>query len=135
MTDEAVLAEADRIAALPYTFTLVPNEDGVWTSAVLELPGVISEGDDPTEAIEMARDALREMAIVRLEDGLDIPEPFETRDYSGKLQLRIPAGLHRRAAMLAAEEGVSLNRWLSAAVAASSSTPSEPTRDRAAASA
>ena len=134
MTDESILAEADLIAARPYTFTLVPNEDGVWTSGVLELRGVISEGDSPTEAIEMARDALREMAIVRLEDGLEIPEPFDSRDYSGKLQLRIPPGLHRRAAMLAAQEGVSLNRWLSATVAANSSAasqPEEPTRLRA----
>ena len=134
MTDESTLAEADLIAARAYTFTLVPNEDGVWTSGVLELPGVISEGDSPTEAIEMARDALREMAIVRLEDGLEIPEPFDSRDYSGKLQLRIPPGLHRRAAMLAAQEGVSLNRWLSNAVATNSSAaaqPEEPTRLRA----
>ncbi|MXW23506.1 MAG: type II toxin-antitoxin system HicB family antitoxin [Chloroflexi bacterium] len=130
MTDEAILAEADLIAARPYTFTLVLNEGGVWTSGVLEIPGVVSEGDDPAEAIEMARDALREMAIVRIEDGLEIPEPFNSRDYSGKLQLRIPPGLHRRAAMLAAQEGVSLNRWLSAAVAASSNEPaaSEPAR-------
>lgn len=126
MTDERVLADADLIAARPYTFTLVPNENGVWTSGVLEIPGVVSEGDDPAEAIEMARDALRELAIVRIEDGLEIPEPFDSRDYSGKLQLRIPPGLHRRAAMLAAQEGVSLNRWLSAAVAASSSEPAAP---------
>lgn len=126
MTDEAILAEADLIAARPYTFTLVPNENGVWTSGVLEIPGVVSEGDDPAEAVEMARDALREMAIVRMEDGLEIPEPFDSRDYSGKLQLRIPPGLHRRAAMLAAQEGVSLNRWLSAAVAASSNEGAVP---------
>jgi len=132
MTDQLILAEADLVAARPYTFTLVPNEDGVWTSGVLEVPGVISEGDTPTEAIDMARDALREMAIVRLEDGIEIPEPFDSRDYSGKLQLRIPPGLHRRAAMLAAQEGVSLNRWLSAAVSSTASQPDqEPTRLRA----
>ncbi len=71
-----ILARADLIMLRPYTFTLMPNDDGVWTSGVLELPGVVSEGDNPTEAIEMARDALREMAIVRLEDGLDIPAPL-----------------------------------------------------------
>ena len=130
MTSAEILARADLIAALPYTFTVVANEDGVWTSGVLELPGVVSEGDTPSEAIEMARDALREMAIVRLEDGIDIPEPFDTRDYSGRLQLRIPPRLHRRAAMLAAQEGVSLNRWLSSAVAASSSV-TEPEREPA----
>lgn len=78
----------------------------------------------------MARDALRDLAIVRLEDGIESPEPFETRDYSGRLQLRLPPGLHRRAAMLVAQEGVSLNRWPSAAVAAGSAArPAE--RERA----
>lgn len=75
MDDQAILARADLIALRPYTFTLVADEDGVWTSGVLELPGVVSEGDSPAEAVEMARDALREMLIVRLEDGLDILEP------------------------------------------------------------
>lgn len=131
MTDRAVLEQADAVVARPYTFTLVRNEDGVWTSGVLEMPGVVSEGDDPAEAIEMARDALRELAIVRLEDGIDIPEPFETRDYSGRLQLRIPPGLHRRAAMLAAQEGVSLNRWLSATVAAGSTAAARAQREPA----
>ena len=77
MTSTEILARADAIAALPYTFTVVPNEGGVWTSGVLELPGVVSEGDSPAEAIDMARDALREMAVVRLEDGIEIPEPLE----------------------------------------------------------
>ena len=78
MTDRAIVAEADRIAARPYVFTLTPNADGVWTSGVLEIPGVVSEGENPTEAVEMARDALREMAIVRLEDGIPIPAPLLT---------------------------------------------------------
>ena len=75
MTEQAILDRADGIASRPYTFTLVPGEGGVWTSGVLEIPGVVSEGDDPAEAIAMARDALRELAIVRLEDGQDVPEP------------------------------------------------------------
>ena len=66
MTDRATLEEADVVASRPYTFTLVPGGDGVWTSGVLEIPGVISEGDGPAEAIAMARDALRELAIVRM---------------------------------------------------------------------
>ena len=80
MTDQEILAKAESIARRPYTFTLTPNEGGVWTSGVLEIPGVVSEGDDPAEAVAMARDALRELAIVCLEDGLAIPAPFETRD-------------------------------------------------------
>lgn len=77
MTDRAILRCADLAATRPYTFTVFRNGGGVWTSGVLEVPGVVSEGDSPAEAIEMARDALRELAIVRLEDGLEMPEWFE----------------------------------------------------------
>ena len=110
----------ERAAALAdrrYTFTVVRGDDQIWTSGVLEMPGVISEGDGPGEAVEMAEDALLGTIISLIELGQEIPEPFRTRDYSGRLQLRLNPELHRRAAMLATEQGVSLNRWLSQAVA------------------
>ena len=113
----AMRDQARELAERPYTFTVVCGEDGVWTSGVLEMSGVISEGDDPGEAIEMAGNALRGIILTMLEDGLQIPEPFETREYSGQMYLRIGPDIHQRAAMLAAEKGMSLNRWLAAAVA------------------
>ena len=36
--------------------------------------------------------------------------PLATREYSGVFKVRIPAGLHRRLALTAAESNVSLNR-------------------------
>ena len=83
MTAQEILARAETIAGHPHTFTLRPNENGAWTSGVIGIPGVISEGDTPNEAITMARDALREWAIVRLEDGLDIPAPFNALNPGG----------------------------------------------------
>ena len=109
--------QASRLAERPYTFTAVRGEDGIWTSGVLEMSGVISEGDDPGEAIEMAGEALRGIILTMLEDGQQIPEPFETREYSGQMYLRIGPDIHQRAALLAAEKGMILNRWLAAAVA------------------
>ena len=113
----AMRDQSRQLAERPYTFTMVCGEDGVWTSGILEMSGVISEGDDPGEAIEMAGNALRGIILTMLEDGLQIPEPFETREYSGQMYLRIGPDIHQRAAMLAAEKGMSLNRWLAAAVA------------------
>ena len=109
--------QARQLAERPYTFTVVRGEDGIWTSGVLEVSGVISEGDDPGEAIERAGNALRGIILTMIEDGLQVPEPFETREYSGQMYLRIGPDIHQRAAMLAAEKGMSLNRWLAAAVA------------------
>jgi hypothetical protein len=45
--------------------------------------------------------------------GETVPEPLAERAYSGKFQTRVPPELHRRLAIEAAEEGVSLNRLVS----------------------
>ena len=108
---------AEALAARPYAFTLTRGEDGVYTVHVLELPGAISEGDTPDEALANGRDALAGLIAAMLDRGQAIPEPFELREFSGTTQLRIPPSLHARAAALAHRDNVSLNRFLSAAVA------------------
>lgn len=50
----------------------------------------------------------------RLEDleelGEPSPEPFSTRKYSGRFNVRIPSKLHRILTLEASREGVSLNQ-------------------------
>ncbi len=115
MTTEA--KRGAELARRPYAFTLVQGDDGIWTVTVLEFPGVIAEGDSPDEAIADGREALAEMIDYYLDEGRTIAEPFATREFSGRTELRLPPELHRRAVMMAANEGISLNRWLSAAAA------------------
>ena len=45
------------------------------------------------------------------------PEPMADRTYSGKFMVRVPPETHRSLAISAAEEGVSLNRLVSARLA------------------
>ena len=45
------------------------------------------------------------------------PEPMAEKHYSGEFRVRIPPQLHRNLAMMAAEQGVSLNRLASAKLA------------------
>ena len=45
------------------------------------------------------------------------PEPMADRTYSGKFMVRVPPETHRTLAIRAAEEGVSLNRLVSARLA------------------
>ena len=116
-TDNFSEHRARELAARPYTFTLAQGEDAIWTAQVIELPGVIAEGDTPDEAITEGREALSEMIAYYLDEGRTVPEPFETRAFSGRTELRLNPELHRRVVKLAAEQGVSLNRWLSSAVA------------------
>ena len=46
------------------------------------------------------------------------PEPLADRSYSGKFVVRIPPETHRDLALKAAEEGISLNRLVSARLSA-----------------
>jgi predicted HicB family RNase H-like nuclease len=47
-----------------------------------------------------------------------VPEPLAEKHYSGEFRVRILPQLHRNLAMMAAEQGVSLNRLASAKLAA-----------------
>jgi antitoxin HicB len=106
---------------LPYTIMLQPDadEDGHhgFVAEVRELPGCISQGENAEEAVANVHDAMAGWLSVALEDGRQIPEPREPGSYSGKFLLRIPRTLHEVLAHRAEEEGVSLNQFVSAALA------------------
>jgi len=128
-TSADIERQAAELASRPYTITLIEDPDaGAWTAQVLELPGAIGEGDAPDDAVVDVKNALRAIIRLSLEQGVTVPEPFATRDFSGQLSLRLPPELHQRATTLAATEGVSLNRWLSAAVAGAAGYGSSPYR-------
>ena len=55
-----------------------------------------------------------ELVIAR---GQRIPEPVEAAGYSGKLVVRLPKSLHKKAAYQAARDGVSLNQFIVASIA------------------
>ena len=107
--------DADR-----YAYRVVwSQEDGEYVGTVAEMPSLSWLADTP----EKAFDGIRSLAVEAVADmealGEAAPAPIASRAYSGKFQVRIPPELHRRLAMEAAEERVSLNRL----VAAASPTP------------
>lgn len=104
---------------LPYTIELMPEPQGGWFVSVKELPGCMSQGDTPEEAIEMIQDAMRGWIEVSLEDGDPIPEPRPLEDYSGKFVVRVPRSLHQDLVETADREGVSLNQYINVALARS----------------
>jgi antitoxin HicB len=109
--------------ALPYTIEMVPDPDGGWVVSVKELPGCLSQGDTPEEAIEMIEDAKRAWIEVALEDGYPVPEPRELESYSGKFVVRVPRSLHRDLSEQAEREGVSLNQYINVALARAAGWP------------
>jgi len=102
----------------PYARVLTPDaEYGGYTAEILEFPGCVTEGDTPDEALENLEAAAEGWIEAALSMGQDIPEPSDAQGYGGRVALRLPRSLHRRAMQLAERDGTSLNQFLVAAVA------------------
>ena len=119
--------EVERYMALPYHIELIPDE-GEWVVAIPELPGCLSQGETPEEAIQMIREAQRLWLQVALEDGRPIPAPRPEVDYSGRFNVRVPKRLHRDLVRAAEAEGVSLNLFVATALARAVSQVPDPHR-------
>lgn len=100
----------------PYARRLTPNEHGGYIGTIQEFPGLVAEGETAEASIAALEDAARSWIEAALASGQKIPEPVALTGYSGKVALRMPRGLHKRAAEMASSEGCSLNQWLVSAV-------------------
>lgn len=103
----------------PVKLTPISEEDGGgWLAEIPLLPGCMSDGETPEEALENVREAKEAWLKVALQRGQVVPEPqFDTDEqYSGKFTLRLPKSLHRRLAHAAQEENVSLNQYVLALI-------------------
>ncbi|MDR0358675.1 MAG: type II toxin-antitoxin system HicB family antitoxin [bacterium] len=111
----------DEYLDLPYAFAITHDvdEDGNvgWVAEIEELPGCISQGASPEEALEHVRDAMRDWISIALEDNVEVPQPRADADYSGRFVVRVPASLHADLVRRAGHEGVSLNQFVTSALA------------------
>ena len=108
---------------LPYRFEITHDvdEDGNagWVAEVEELPGCLSQGRTPEEAVEHVRSAMRDWIGVALEDGVQIPEPRAAAEFSGHFVVRVPTSLHADLVRGAGQERVSLNQFVVSALGGS----------------
>jgi len=110
----------EEYLTFPYTVEVQRDSSDGYTGfvgRVVELPGCMTQAETYEELGEMIQDAMRAWIETAIEDGLPIPEPRRTEEYSGKFVVRIPRSLHRELAQLADREGVSLNSLVSVALA------------------
>jgi len=102
----------------PYSRTLIPVDDGTYFAEILEFPGCFAEGQNPNEAYKNLEKVAESWIEAALDQGQEIPEPFATRDFSGRIALRIPKSIHKQSAKFAEMDGTSLNQFFLTAIAA-----------------
>jgi len=102
-------AEIDR-----YTYRVIwSDEDEQFVGLCAEFPSLSWLACSPDKAlrgiIKVAAKVVKDMKT----NGEPVPEPICSRRYSGKFVVRVPPEIHRRLALEAAEEDISLNRLIS----------------------
>lgn len=98
-----------------YTYRITWSEDdNEYVGLCAEFPSLSWLAGTPEAALRGIRnvvaDVLEDMQIT----GEAAPEPIANKHYSGKFMVRVPSQVHRKLAIEAAENGVSLNRLASA---------------------
>ena len=97
---------------LPYKLEIMPDPDeGGYAASYPELRGCVTCGDTLESVVANAEDCKREWLTAALEDGIEIPEPNDTSEYSGQFKLRIPKSLHKSLAEHSKAEGISMNQY------------------------
>jgi RNA polymerase sigma-B factor len=121
--------------ALPYHVTVKPGDDdrgSTWTASLDELPGCEAHGSSPEQAVENLRAAMETWLSVAVEDPQVISPPSprgakrrRASSHSGRFLVRMPSDLHAELSRAAEREQVSLNRFVTAQLAAAvASSPS-----------
>ncbi len=98
-----------------YTYRVIWSEDdNQHVGLCAEFPSLSYLASTPEKAIQgilkVVADVVKDMEA----NDESVPEPIYSRRYSGKFMVRVPPEVHRRLALEAAEEEISLNRLVSA---------------------
>lgn len=93
-------------------------EDREFVGLCTELSGLSWLARTPEAALRGIRNAARQAVEILVADGEGVPEPLSAKTYSGIFKVRIPPEVHRQLALDAAEQGVSMNRLVSAKLTA-----------------
>jgi len=89
------------------------EEDGEFVGLCAEFPSLSHLDDTQGAALEGITHLVTDVVADMQTTGETPPLPITAREYSGRFQVRITPELHRRLALRAAENNVSLNRIVS----------------------
>lgn len=92
---------------------LSADDGGGFLFTMPDLPGCLSDGETPLQAIANGRDAFAAWVSATVDAGRAVPAPSyrpeAQADLSGRFVARVPKSVHARLARRARAEGVSLN--------------------------
>ena len=98
-----------------YTYRVTWSaEDGEYVGLCAEFPSLSWLEPGQEAAFAGIRQLVADCVSDLLAEGETPPEPFAERAFSGRFVVRVPPETHRALVIRAAEEGVSLNRLVSA---------------------
>lgn len=81
--------DIDYYMSLSYPIQLVHDqEEGDWEAQILDLPGCMSDGATPNEAVRNVRDAQFAWIDSCIEDGYEVPLPSTENTYVSHVSLR-----------------------------------------------
>ncbi len=107
----------DEALIQSYAFTIRPlseEDGGGFAIEYPDLPGCISDGETPEEAMRHGLDAVNAYLMDCAKNGDPVPRPSPA---SGQWRQRVPKSLHSRLVAKARQEGVSLNTLVTAMIA------------------
>jgi predicted HicB family RNase H-like nuclease len=101
-----------------YTYRVTwSEEDGEYVGLCAEFPSLSWLAESPEAAFKGIREVVAEIVLDMQNNNEPIPEPLAGKHYSGVFTVRVTPDLHRRIAMKAAEDKVSINRFVSTKLA------------------
>jgi predicted HicB family RNase H-like nuclease len=90
------------------------EDDQEYVGLCAEFPSLSWLAKNQDEALRGIRNVVNETVIEMRNNSEVPPAPLSGRSYSGKFIVRVPPDVHRELALKAAEQGISLNRLISA---------------------
>lgn len=93
------------------------EEDGEYVGLCAEFPSLSWLARSQESALKGIRKVVTDVVVDMIKNGEPVPEPIASRRFSGKFVVRVPPEIHRKLALEASENNVSLNRLVSAKLA------------------
>lgn len=101
-----------------YTYRVMWSaEDNEYVGLCAEFPSLSWLDADQSKAFSGIVNVVAEVVADMISNNEKVPVPLSAKKYSGRFAVRVPAMVHQKLALEAAERGVSMNRLVSAKLA------------------